>query len=183
MRRINLLPWREAQRREQKQRFSRQTLGLLLVLIVVLVAGYAQTSSLLSEQQQRNGYLRQQIQSLQAEIDQYQGVNGSGPGSKEGLRMLAELSQTRETLVRILDELPRKVPDGVTLKEIKQQGQTLRISGDADNSARVSEFLRQLETATTLHSARLTVIKAAEQGSGSRQAFVLEMVMQQGRPQ
>ncbi|MDH5184007.1 MAG: PilN domain-containing protein [Gammaproteobacteria bacterium] len=182
MRRINLLPWREEQRREQQTRFSRQTMMLLAGLAVVLVLIYAQTASSLSEQRQRNVFLQQQIRSLQEDINRYQGVSGDGSSSKEGLKVLAGLKKERQTLVRILDELPRRVPEGVSLSEIKQQAQVLRISGMADTSARVSEFLRQLDQSENFSSARLTLIKVAEKNSSQQgHSFVLEVSTQQGK--
>lgn len=182
MRRINLLPWREAQRREQQQRFSRQTLMMLAGLGLVWVLIYAQTVSSLSEQRERNDFLRQQISGLQEEINRYQGVAGGGSSSREGLEKLAGLKREREALVRILDELPRRVPSGVFLSEIKQQAQALSISGVADTSARVSEFLRQLEQSKYFSSARLTVIKQADKRGGQQgHSFVLEVDIQQGK--
>jgi len=180
MRRINLLPWREVRKRDQQKRFSQQTLMLLAGLALVLVIIYAQTSRSLSEQRQRNGFLQQQINAQQAEINRYQGVSGDGSSSKEGLKILAGLRSGREALVRVLDELPRRVPEGVNLNEVKQQAQVLQISGVADSSAQVSEFLRRLDQSEVFSSVRLSVIKVdTKVGSQQGQSFVLEADMQQ----
>ena len=179
MRRINLLPWREVRKRDQQKRFSQQTLMLLAGLVLVLVLIYAQTSRSLSEQRQRNGFLQQQIHTQQEEINRYQGVSGDGSSSKEGLKVLADLRNGREALVRVLDELPRRVPDGVNLDEVKQQAEVLQISGTAVSSARVSEFLRRLDQSEVFSSVRLSVIKVdAKVGSQQGQSFVLEADMQ-----
>lgn len=179
MRHINLLPWREERRREQQKRFSQQTLMLLAALSLLLILIYAQTSNALSEQRQRNAFLQQQISGLQQEINRYQGVGGDGSSSKEGQKVLAGLRSGRESLVRIMDELPRRVPEGVSLTEIRQQAQVLQISGVADTSATVSEFLRRLEQSDAFASVRLSVIKVAAKGAKQQgHSFVLEADMQ-----
>lgn len=182
MRRINLLPWREVQRREQQTRFSRQTFMLLSGLGLILVLIYAQTSSSLAEQRKRNAFLQKQINAQQEEINRFQGVAGNGDSSKEGLKMLAGLNKERELLVRVLDELPRRVPKGVSLNEIKQQAQVFHVSGVADTSVRVSEFLRLLDKSTSFSSARLALIKLADKnGPQQGHSFVLEVDTLQGK--
>ncbi|MDH5360812.1 MAG: PilN domain-containing protein, partial [Gammaproteobacteria bacterium] len=94
-------------------------------------------------------------------------------------KVLADLRNGREALVRVLDELPRRVPDGVNLDEVKQQAEVLQISGTAVSSARVSEFLRRLDQSEVFSSVRLSVIKVdAKVGSQQGQSFVLEADMQ-----
>ena len=62
-------------------------------------------------------------------------------------------------IVRFFDELVHSLPGGVTLLEVKQEGKKITVNGLAQSNARVSSFMRNLDSSVWLTEASLKVIK------------------------
>jgi type IV pilus assembly protein PilN len=181
MRHINLLPWREEQRRLSQRRFYHYTLGLAGVAILVLVLVVMDLRAMVAAQRHRNEYLRQQINSIDARIGQVQGQRDVRKRVSERLTMVHSLQQTRLDLVHILDALPRTVPAGVVLSEVKQTGDAWEIHGTGSSNAEISRFVRNLDDSPWFHSARLSEVSAGKGQGGGDSDFVLEVGS--GRPE
>ena len=75
------------------------------------------------------------------------------------IRAIEELQGNRPLIVRFFDELVHSLPDGVTLLEVKQEGKKITVNGLAQSNARVSSFMRNLDSSVWLTEASLKVIK------------------------
>lgn len=175
MRHINLLPWRDQQRRVSQNRFFKYTLGLAGLAVAVLVLAVADVNNMVSTQRSRNQFLRQQIQTLDAQIGEVQGMNVARKRMNERLAMIRSLQRSRLDLVHILDALPRTVPAGVVLEDIKQTGDAWEIRGVGNSNADISQFVRKLDDSPWFHSARLSEVSAGKDTSGRDSRFVLEV--------
>ena len=177
MRHINLLPWREQQRREQQGRFVRHTLGVMGTALLLLAALGLHLEGAVRTQQQRNDYLRQQIADIDGQLGQGQGLRSVSGRMTERMAVVEGLAASRAELVGVFDALPRTVPKGVVLDKVKQVGAALEISGTAHGNADVSSFMRRLDGSPWFHSARLSVINVGnrEAGHDGASRFVLEV--------
>ena len=63
-------------------------------------------------------------------------------------------------MVHLFDEVLKAVPDGVYLTSIKQSGTSVAIEGIAQSNARVSAFMRNIDTSHWLAEPKLDVIEA-----------------------
>ena len=171
---FNLLPWREAQRREQKRLFN----GLLVLsalcgLIVVLLVS-AVNAAQLSTQNSRNALLQSENRALDNQIREIKGLRQDIDALKARQHAVESLQSNRARPVHVLDELATRVPSGVALKSIKQTDH-LVITGLAQSNARVSELLRNLsQPSPWLGKAELVEIKAATLGQGKEARKVYE---------
>jgi len=75
----------------------------------------------------------------------------------------------------LLDELARKLPEGVFLKSIKQAGNLVTIEGVADTNARVATLVRNFSTSEVMESPGLVEIKAEIINSVRRNNFTLNV--------
>jgi type IV pilus assembly protein PilN len=175
MRHINLLPWREEQRRQQQRRFYRHTLAVAGLAVVLVVAAAMELQGMVRTQQHRNDYLRQQIALIDGQIGEVQGLRSERKRMSERLVMVESLQGSRIELVHILDALPRTVPEGVVLEELKQTGDALEISGVGHSNADISQFMRKLDESPWFHSARLSVVNAGSHADDHDSHFVLEV--------
>jgi type IV pilus assembly protein PilN len=71
------------------------------------------------------------------------------------------LQGNRVKVVHMLDQVARRVPDGVYLKSFKQTDQHLHLTGYAQSNAWVSTLMRNLDASPWLESPLLIEIKAA----------------------
>ncbi|HET8871859.1 MAG TPA: PilN domain-containing protein [Aquabacterium sp.] len=139
---INLLPHREEKRRLRKQAFF-VGLGVSAAAGVLLTAlGYTFQQQMISTQIERNEFLNAEIHKLEDQIKDVSSLKAEIESLKARQRAVEDLQTDRNMPVYLLNELVRQTPEGMYLTSIKQDGQTVNISGVAQTNERVSEFLR-----------------------------------------
>lgn len=159
--RINLLPWREARRKAQRQHLMVlggmvSVLGLLIVGAVHLtIAGY------ISAQNDRNEFLKKENTRLDKEIEEIKKLKTEIAALLARKQIIERLQTDRAQAVNLLQELVLQVPDGIYLKSIKQTGLRVAINGFAQSNARVSTLMRNFAASPYLENPDLVEIKAA----------------------
>jgi type IV pilus assembly protein PilN len=139
---INLLPHREERRRRRKIAFF-AGLGVAAVFGLAIVGGwYVVVEQLTSNQQQRNQFLSAEIKKLEVQIKDIATLRAEIGSLKARQRAVEDLQIDRNVPVHILNELVRQTPEGIYITSVKQDNQTLSVSGVAQTQERVSEFLR-----------------------------------------
>lgn len=184
---INLLPHREEKRRLRKQAFF-VGLGLSVVAGAVLVAlWFVVLQQLTSAQQARNEFLRSAIHKLDDEIKDVSSLKAEIESLKARQRAVEDLQTDRNMPVYLLNELVRQTPEGIYLSAIRQDGQSVLVTGVAQTNERVAEFLRNTNTRSEwLERADLQEIKAGTTGKDSRdpkRLFEFSMRVNLKRPQ
>jgi len=163
--RINLLPWREARRKAQRQHLGVlggmvAVLGLLIVGAVHLtIAGY------ISAQSERNEYLKRENTRLDKEIEEIKKLRTEIAALLARKQIIERLQADRAQAVYLLQELVQQVPDGVYLKAIRQTGLKVNLSGYSQSNARVSTLMRNLSGSPYLENPELVEIKAVTLGN------------------
>ncbi|WP_240095926.1 PilN domain-containing protein [Thermomonas flagellata] len=162
MARINLLPWR-AERRKARQREFYGMLGLAAaagVLLTLLIVSFY--SARVSNQEARNQYLRDQIAQVDAQIKEIQELDKKKSRLLARKEVIEQLQANRSQMVHLFDSLVRTIPDGVALTSIKQEGDILTLNGRSQSNARVSTYMRNLESSGWMTHPDLSVIEAKE---------------------
>ena len=160
MARINLLPWR-AERRKQRQREFQGMLGLAALaglLLSFLVWFYYDRQ--ISGQQARNGYLEEQIAQVKKQNEEIKELDAKKDRLLARKKVIEELQANRSQMVHLFDSLVRTIPDGVTLTALKQEGDILTLQGSAQSNARVSAYMRNLESSGWMTKPDLSIIEA-----------------------
>lgn len=164
---INLLPHREARRKQRKQAFF-VALGVSAVVGVLLVGAWvAVMRQMQAAQQSRNDLLRSEIGKLDAEIKDIATLRAEIQALKDRQMAVEALQTDRNTPVHLLNELVQHVPEGIFLTSIRQAGDVVTIIGMAQTNERVSEFLRNTSYKSAwLERPELVEIKAANPDMG-----------------
>lgn len=162
MPRINLLPWRDEQRKQRQKAFiSLLGAASLAGLVLVVVISWMQ-SNRIDNQQQRNTFLRGQISQLDREIAKIEELENTRESLLSRKQVIEDLQQNRTLMVRLFDQLVRTIPSGVRLTSVRQQGSQLTLMGLTQSNARVSAYMRNLDAADWLHEPQLRIIEADE---------------------
>ena len=141
---INLLPHREAARKKQKEQFFTQ-LGLSALLGgIICGAVFTWYQGKIAEQQQRNSFLQSKMEELDAEIKDIASLQAQIASLRARQTAVEGLQADRNMPVHLLDELVAQLPDGIYLKSMKQENQSVLLEGVAQSQERVSELLRNL---------------------------------------
>ena len=141
---INLLPHREAARK-QKREFFFVTLGIA-ALVGGLVCGgvYSWYQSQISGQKDQNALLKKEITKLEGQIKDIAGLQQEIAALRARQNAVEELQGNRNLPVYLLTELVKQLPDGVYITSMKQDNQVVLLTGVAQSNERVSELLRNL---------------------------------------
>jgi type IV pilus assembly protein PilN len=168
---INLLPHREARRRQRKQNFF-IALGVAAAAgLLVVAAWYTVLQQMRAAQEQRNDLLRAENQKLDTQIKDIATLRTEIQALKDRQAAVEDLQTDRNTPVHLLDELSKQAPEGVYLSSIRQNGRSVTVVGTAQTNERVSEFLRNtLHHSAWLEKPDLVEIKASALGARERSA-------------
>jgi len=163
MARINLLPWR-AERRANRQKEFYGMLGLAavggLVLSFLIWFHYNQQ---ISGQNTRNQFLQAEIQKMEGKITEIEALDKQKDRLLARKKVIEQLQANRSQMVHLFDSLVRTIPDGVALASIKQEGEILTLEGRAQSNARVSNYMRNLESSGWMTNPDLSIIEAKEE--------------------
>jgi len=173
MPRINLLPWREVERRERKLHFMVALGGATVAAIVVTFIVYLSFSSMIDAQMRRNDLLRGDIKVLDREIAEINDLETEKQSFIARMEIIEKLQRSRPEIVHLFDTIARTVPPGVYLTSVKQKGTHLRFAGVAQSSTRVSQFMRNIDSSRWLEDPALEIVQAQRNGSLAS-TFVLD---------
>ncbi|MEJ0037212.1 MAG: PilN domain-containing protein [Gammaproteobacteria bacterium] len=166
MPRINLLPWRDEERKERKLGFFVAIGVATLAAGVVAFFGYLMLNSMIDSQNQRNEKLRAEIRLLDKQIEEINNLESSKQKFIARMEIIEKLQRSRPEIVHLFDEIVKQLPEGVYLTAVKQQDKRLRFDGVAQSSTRVSAFMRNIDGSEWLRNPDLEIVQSAAGGSG-----------------
>jgi type IV pilus assembly protein PilN len=175
MPRINLLPWRDEQRRERQVQFLIALGAAALTACLLAFLGYLMFSSMIDGQQRRNDRLRAEIKNLDKQIEEINSLETSKQNFIARMQIIEKLQQSRPEIVHIFDEIVKTLPDGAYLTSIKQTDQRFKFDGIAQSSTRVSAFMRNIDSSEWLKNPELQVVQADASGGQAFTVFADEV--------
>jgi type IV pilus assembly protein PilN len=139
---INLLPYREARRKQRKQNFV-AGIGLSVLIGALVVAGaWVLLQMLIANQRQRNEFLEGENTRLDNQIKDIANLRDEIEALTRRQNAVEALQAERNLPVHLLNEIARLTPEGVYLTSVKQQDRVVTLAGMAQTQERISEFLR-----------------------------------------
>jgi type IV pilus assembly protein PilN len=159
MPRINLLPWRVAERKRRQQQFAGASVAAILAGLAVTFAIWLTVGGWISNQEEKNRILKDEIAKLDKQITEILGLENQKQRLIARMDIIEKLQSSRPEVVHVFDQLVRTLPDGVYLTYVKQNGKRLELKGVAQSSTRVSAFMRNIDASTTLGNPELEVVE------------------------
>ena len=144
--------------------------GILLSILI-----YSFYTGRISSQNARNDYLRGEITKVDGEIKEIEALDQKKAKLLARKEVIEQLQANRSQMVHLFDSLVRTIPDGVALTAIKQEGDILTLSGRSQSNARVSTYMRQLESSGWMTNPDLNIIEAKEGNAGLHYEFNLKV--------
>ena len=156
---INLLPWREELRQEQKKQFG--TLTALMMFLAAAIVGliHIQMATKIDYQLSRNKFMSGEISKLDKEIAEISELRKVRRSLVERMEVIQDLQRSRPSIVHLITEIVKTVPNGVYLESLSQTGNNLLMNGQAESNARVSTYMRNLDASDWLKAPNLSVIE------------------------
>lgn len=178
MPRINLLPWREAQRKERKLKFMGAMGGAVACALLATGGVYVIYNGMIDAQDARNELLQQQIKVLDRQIEEINNLEQTKRQFIARMQIIEKLQRSRPEIVHLFDQIVKTLPDGVYLTGVTQTGDHLKFNGVAQSSTRVSAFMRNIDSSQWMKNPTLEVIQSSSGAFGS--SFTLDAVQTAG---
>ena len=175
MPRINLLPWREAERRKRQRDFMVAMGGSFVVGLLVIATTNLAFSQMISHQRERNERLETEIVELEKSIKEIDGLERQKERLLARMEIIEQLQRSRPEIVHLFDEITRQLPEGVYLTGMKQTGAAVEIKGVAQSSTRVSALMRQVDSSKWLTDPDVVKVETTEQGPGRKAVFTVNL--------
>jgi type IV pilus assembly protein PilN len=166
MPRINLLPWREAERKQRRQEFGVGAVGALVLAGVIAFAVNWQMSGAIDSQNERNQYLKTEIADLDKQIAEILDLEQRKQRLSSRIQVIEQLERSRPEIVHVFDQIVRTLPDGVYLTGIKQAERRLTVKGIAQSSTRVASYMRNIDASEWLTDPSLSILETKGAGDG-----------------
>lgn len=179
--RINLLPHREEKRKQRKAAFVRLLALAAVVGLAIAVAYAAFIATKISNQNNRNSFIKAENSKLDREIAEIATLKQEIEALQARQQAVEDLQGDRNQPVYLMDELVKQVPEGIYLRSFKQDNQRVAMSGYAQSNERVSELLRNLSNNSPwLERPDLIEIRLTNLGQGKDAKKVFDFTVNVG---
>jgi type IV pilus assembly protein PilN len=173
MPRINLLPWREEERKRRQREFGIAAAAAVVAAIAVVIATIFAYSQMIANQQERNQRLTNEITELEKSITEIDGLERQKERLLARMEIIEQLQKSRPEIVHLFDEMARQLPEGVYLTGIKQSGTRVEVRGVAQSSTRVSALMRQVDASAWLMDPEVERVETTQSGASRQSEFIV----------
>ncbi len=173
MPRINVLPWREEERKERQKNFLIASGSAVLIGILAIALVNWTFDRFIRYQNDRNKMLNTEIALLDEKIQDIKDLERKKERLLARMEIIEVLQKSRPQIVHLFDEMVHTLPDGVYLTSLKQTDRRLEIKGVAESTTRVSAYMRNIDMSEWLENPGLQVIETVEIGSKKHAEFGL----------
>jgi type IV pilus assembly protein PilN len=179
---INLLPWREAERKKRQRDFGVAAAAAVVAAIAVVMGAVFSYSQMISNQQDRNQRLTAEIVELEKSITEIDGLERQKERLLARMEIIEELQKSRPEIVHLFDELVRQLPEGVYLTGMKQTGSRVEIRGIAQSSTRVSALMRQIDASNWMGDPEVSRVETKQSGASRQAEFIVYLKQMRSNP-
>ena len=175
MPRINLLPWREEDRKTRQRDFLIAMAGSFVAAVAVVAVTMLAFGQMINHQNGRNMRLTNEITELDKSITEIDGLERQKERLLARMEIIDQLQRSRPEIVHLFDEVSRQLPEGVYLTGMRQTGNSVEVKGVAQSSTRVSALMRQVDSSEWLADPSVVKVETTEQGPARQAEFVVNM--------
>ncbi|MBM4270844.1 MAG: hypothetical protein FJ139_01600 [Deltaproteobacteria bacterium] len=175
--RINLLPYRE---KEKKEGVARQVVilaGTLILFLIVVGSVQLYMSMKISSLEASVKEQEEKLAKLTKVIGDIEGFKKDKAVLEKKLGIINNLEANRLAPVIMLDELTKLVPTkDVWLDRLSEKGKDLMIEGTARNNIAVAHFMKNLAGASFIKSVDLVSTREKDVSGVKLQLFIISCV-------
>jgi len=172
---INLLPWREEVRQDKKDEFLRVLVSVVVFAGVIVFGVDRFYNAEIDSQNSRNAFINKEIKVLENRIKEINLLQQKRNELLSRMQVIQELQGNRPIIVRIFDELARKLSDRVFFQTLTLRGKEMAVKGVAESNNRISSQLRNFDESVWFTSPNVTAINADTQFGPQASVFSLSV--------
>ncbi len=172
---INLLPWRETLREEQKIEFLNYLGASAMLAGVILISIHVHFSNQEDYQKKRNQLLEKEITALEQQIASIKDIEEKKSQLFTKIEAIQKLQESRPEVVHLFDEIPHLVSNQLFLTKLTRKGADLTFEGKSYTNEQISLFMRNIEKSKWLTKPSLKIIQKTDKSDTQNLSdFVLQ---------
>lgn len=171
---INLLPWRDRRREHRQKQFFAVLGGAVVVGGLLVFAAYAFMNAQIDNQNARNQMLQSEIRVLDRQIARIRELDEQRQMLNDRIEVIQTLQASRPEAVHLFDQLVLSLPPGMYFRELRREGDRLRLVGRAESNARISALMRRVDASPWLSDSTLQIIETRQDGALQVRDFRVE---------
>jgi len=178
---INLLPYREKEKKENLKHQIIVLSGSLMLFLLIILAVHLYFSMSIKGLEMKIREADAKLVVLNKKVGDIEGFKKDKKELEQKLGVINSLETDRLFPIRMLDEINMLLPaKEAWLEKITQKGQEVRIEGMAKDNSTVARFMKSMEKVEYVQSVELVVSREKEVVGVKLQQFILTCVMKQG---
>ncbi|PJG60725.1 PilN domain-containing protein [Aeromonas cavernicola] len=155
---INLLPWRDTLACRRKKQFSLLfSVCLCLTTVFVFFADWLVEREI-SYQRHQNQRLQKEITILDNQLGEIRLLKERRKALLERMHLIERLQLRRNISVRLFNQLPELIPDGVYLNTLSLENEQIDINGKTEAYGRVATMMRSIDNSDWLGKSKISTI-------------------------
>lgn len=155
---INLLPWREGQKKKKKMAFFVMLLLFSLVALGGSYVGKLYVDSLIAAQLQRNQYLQTQTIILDRRIAEIKDIKKEKADLERRIELIQKLEEKRNHATQLFNTLVDVVPTGVYLENVTFVNEQVNVKGMSESNSRLAKMMRTIDSSGWLGDSYISSI-------------------------
>lgn len=159
MARINLLPWRQEERERRNKEFITLVVAVTLLALLAAFASWSYFNNELDEQRNANALIEQENARLDKALTEIDSLEQRREDIISRMQVIQDLQGKRPVPVRLWDDLAKAIPPALYLNNLKREGDTLTLTGLADNPNVVSSLIRNLDSSKWMGNSAVSNIQ------------------------
>ena len=159
MARINLLPWRQEERERRNKEFITLVVAVTLLALLAAFASWSYFNNELDEQRNANALIEQENARLDKALTEIDSLEQRREDIISRMQVIQDLQGKRPVPVRLWDDLAKAIPPALYLNNLKREGDTLTLTGLADNPNIVSSLIRNLDNSKWMGNSAVSNIQ------------------------
>jgi len=179
--RINLLPYREKEKKENLNQQIFIIVGAFVIFILCLIWVHVWMNSIISNLEIQKEKGEESLVILNKKIGDLEKYKRDKKELEQKIDIIVTLEENRVAPVKILDDLAMLVPaKNIWLVKIMQKGNHLTIQGNGRDNIAVANFMKIIENFEPIMSVDLISAKRTEIAGITFQNFNFSCVMKRG---
>lgn len=178
---INLLPYREKEKKDNLAKQIGIIAGTFILFLLCLAYAYIHFSSQVKNLESKINESRQTLKVLDAKVGDLKKFKSLKTELELKLAVIGILEENRLTPVKMLDDLAMLVPQkNIYLKKIVQNGESLTIEGDGRDNIAVADFMKIIENFDPIKTIDLVSSKKVDVAGTTLQQFNFSCKLKKG---
>ena len=142
---VNLLPWRENERKIRNRIFYALLSGFLMICFVLMGMFHFILEYWVNIEKNNIVYLKMEEEKIKESIKEIEGLHERKKELLNRAKVIQNLQADRLSNIHLLDAIAKVMPNGVSLTAIKRQNHKIEIQGLAKTNGEISLLLKNLE--------------------------------------